>query len=522
LVPIRKCRIAFHRCRLPLAEGVYRFVQRSPKGSRSSFQREVALFALTGDADAVRLASEYPEDPMTAFMRSSDAFTWSMETDPRLRSTVVTVMVLDRSPDWEEIRERIRQLSSQFRLFRQRVVEGPLKAPPRWEECEDFDLNFHMRRVAVPAGASFDYVLELARLAEMEALDPARPLWKITLVEGLPEGRAAVLCVFHHALSDGVGGVQIAAALFNLSDMSGDGALPSVQSAPSVRHTYLDAVRDYLDAVRDAAGLVRGAATTARSSISQEFRNGVRNPLQAFKSTAQMAGSVYRTIRPIGRTGSSLMTARTLRRQLAVLDVPLPQLKAAGHRVGCTINDAFVAGVTTGLRVYHQNHGVNVDALHITMPISLRAPEDPPGGNRITLMRFDIPTDLADPAECIRIVHECSNRARHEMSLPHTQVIAGFLNMMPRWYIGSILRHVDFLASDVPGIPVPVTIGGAQVTHQYAFGPTIGAAVNITLLTYVENCSLGIDIDTGAIPDTDAFTESLKSGFDEILTLATS
>jgi diacylglycerol O-acyltransferase / wax synthase len=91
---------------------------------------------------------------------------------------------------------------------------------------------------------------------------------------------------------------------------------------------------------------------------------------------------------------------------------------------------------------------------------------------------------------------------------------------MPRWYIGSVLRHVDFVASDVPGVPVPVFLGGAGVRAQYAFGPTIGAAVNVTLLTYVDNCALGIDIDTAAIPDQDVFHTCLIAGFDEVLALA--
>ena len=109
---------------------------------------------------------------------------------------------------------------------------------------------------------------------------------------------------------------------------------------------------------------------------------------------------------------------------------------------------------------------------------------------------------------------------RQEKSLPYTQWIAGALNMMPRWYIGSILRHVDFLCSDVPGIPVPVFLGGARVVTQYAFGPTIGASVNVTLLTYVDAPVLGIDVDTGAIPDYDVFHECLLAGFDEVLALA--
>jgi diacylglycerol O-acyltransferase / wax synthase len=91
---------------------------------------------------------------------------------------------------------------------------------------------------------------------------------------------------------------------------------------------------------------------------------------------------------------------------------------------------------------------------------------------------------------------------------------------MPRWYIGSILRHVDFVASDVPGIPVPVAIGGARVLAQYAFGPTIGAAVNVTLLTYVDSCAFGINVDSSAIPDFDVFHACLVAGFDEVLALA--
>ena len=214
------------------------------------------------------------------------------------------------------------------------------------------------------------------------------------------------------------------------------------------------------------------------------------------------------------------MTNRTLTRRLDVLEVPMPQLRDAAHRCDAALNDAFVAGLAGGLRIYHEKRDVNVGALHLSMPISLRVAGDAPGGNHITLMRFDIPVGIADPAQRIREIRGRTDRVRHEKSLPHTQLIAGALNLMPRWYIGSILRHVDFLASDVPGIPVPVSLGGAAVTMQYAFGPTIGSAVNVTLLTYVGTCALGIDVDTGAIPDADLFYDCLRAGFDEVLALA--
>ncbi|ABM15496.1 wax ester/triacylglycerol synthase domain-containing protein [Mycolicibacterium vanbaalenii] len=450
---------------------------------------------------------------MSEFMRSSDAFTWSMESDPRLRSTVVTVLMLDRTPDWGEVRDRIERLSHELPMLRQVVVESPPPAPPRWQDCTDFDLDFHMRRVAAPEGGSFDDVLELARLAQMEDFDRARPLWKITLIEGLPEGEAAVLCTFHHALSDGVGGIQIAMTLFGLTP-----ELAPTDETPEVSRPSL--LGDYRDAARYGAGLVTDAVTGVLTGVPRLVYDGVRSPLRTLNSVAEMATSVYRTVRPVNATGSPLMTERTLIRRLGVLEVPRPQLREAAHRSGGALNDAFVAGVAGGLRRYHEKHGVGVGALHLTMPISLRASSDAPGGNRITLMRFDIPVDEADPAERIRQIHERTERVRNEKSLPHTQLIAGFLNRMPRWYIGSILRHVDFLASDVPGIPVPVSLGGANVRVQYAFGPTIGSAVNVTLLTYVDTCALGIDVDSGAIPDVEVFTDCLRDGFDEVLALA--
>jgi diacylglycerol O-acyltransferase len=279
-------------------------------------------------------------------------------------------------------------------------------------------------------------------------------------------------------------------------------------------------LRGYRDTARYDAQLVGNAVMGTLKSAPKLISNGIRRPVLSVSSAAEMAASVYRTVRPVNRTGSPLMTKRSLMRRLGVLEVPLPQLRAAAHRGGGALNDAFVAGVAGGLRRYHEKHGAAVGDLHLTMPMSLREEGDEIGGNRLTLMRFDVPVGVPDPAQRIRQIHERTGRVRHEKSLPYTQWIAGALNMIPRWYIGSILRHVDFLCSDVPGIPMPVFLGGARVVTQYAFGPTIGAAVNVTLLTYVDICALGIDVDTAAIPDYDVFYESLVAGFDEVLALA--
>jgi diacylglycerol O-acyltransferase / wax synthase len=453
---------------------------------------------------------------MTEFMRNTDAFTWAMESDPGLRSTVIAIALLDRTPDWGQVVDRFDEVSRVLPIFRQRVVESPPLVPPRWEISPDFDLGFHMRRVTAPAPGTFDTVLEMARLAEMSDFDRARPLWEVTLIDGLDDGGAALLCKLHHSLTDGVGGVQIAMLLL---DQSGT---PRVRMPipPEPQMEAPSSLREFRDAVRYHAGILGQALTTSVRSGPGFVLNAVRRPVQTAASAGAIASSVYRTVRPITRTGSPLMTDRKLLRRLGVHEVSLPRLRAAGRGSGGSVNDAFLAGVTGGLRRYHEKHGVTVGDLHMTMPISLRTDIDAMGGNRITLMRYDVPVALADPARRIAEIHKRAIKQRSEKSLPYTQLIAGAMNLVPRWYIGSVLRRVDLVASNVPGIPVPVSLGGAAVRMQYGFGPTIGSAVNVTLMSYVETCALGINVDTGAISDYDVFHDCLVAGFDEVVALA--
>jgi diacylglycerol O-acyltransferase / wax synthase len=453
---------------------------------------------------------------MTEFMRNSDAFAWEMEHDPGLRSTIVTILLLDRSPDWDVLLERCDRIARLVPMFRQRVVDTLPPAPPRWEYDPDFDLHYHVRRVNAPQPGTFATVLEMARHAEMAEFDRARPMWEITLVEELADGGAAVVCKLHHSMMDGIGGVQIGMLLFDVTEEPRDlGPMPP--EPPGERSGFLGGVRDSL---RYDAALARKAARTTAWSAPAAVLKAVPHPRQSAESLLGTVASVYRAVRPINHAGSPLMTDRRLVRRLGVHEVPRPALREAAHLAGGTLNDAFVAGVTGGLRRYHARHGVEIGDLHVTMPISLRNDEDPIGGNRLALMRFDLPVGEEDAAARIVKIRDRSREMRAERSLPHTQMIAGGLNLLPRWYIAAILRNVDFLASNVPGIPVPVYLGGAAVRMYYPFGPTIGAAVNVTLMTYVETCALGVNVDTGAIPDFDVFHECLVEGFDEVLALA--
>jgi WS/DGAT/MGAT family acyltransferase len=214
------------------------------------------------------------------------------------------------------------------------------------------------------------------------------------------------------------------------------------------------------------------------------------------------------------------MRDRTTSSNLRMIEVPVGLLRVAAKSAGGSINDGFLAGITGGLRRYHALHGADADELRVAMPISLRTDDDDVGGNHVTVMRFTVPVGIADPAERIAALHQAASRIRSERSLAHTEAIAGALNLMPRGVIGSMLKKVDFLASNVPGVPMPMYLTGSKVDRFYPFGPTAGSAVNITLMSYDGTCCMGVNADAAAIPDPEAFVDCLREGFDEVLALA--
>jgi hypothetical protein len=157
--------------------------------------------------------------------------------------------------------------------------------------------------------------------------------------------------------------------------------------------------------------------------------------------------------------------------------------------------------------------------LRAVVPINLRTGNDTSWGNRITLQRVTLPAGELDPGARMREVHRVTQAARKEPSLPVTGIIAGALNMLPVGYVGGVLKHVDFLASNVTGSPIPGYIAGSKITGLFAFGPTIGASLNTTLISYAGTCYIGINTDTAAVPDLDVLVACLQESLAEVTAL---
>ena len=443
----------------------------------------------------------------------ADAFTFRMERDPLLRSTIVAVALLDRAPRWDHLVRRTDRATRLVPSFRAKLVESPFRlASPRWVLDPDFDLRWHMRRLRVPTGGDMASVLEFARITGMTAFDPERPLWELTVLEGLPDGKVAIVMKVHHALTDGIGGIQVINHAVDLSREPVEMEMPPPPQRGS--HGLVPDVAEAL--VHDARGL-RSTGQAVLGGLPGSLARAAANPARAVTGLLSTTTSLARFVRPVTSTRSQIMRGRRLQWHYDVLDVGLESLRAAAERVDGSVNDAFVAAVAGGVRHYHDQHGSMVSQLRMSMPISLRSDEDPEGGNRITLVRFDVPVGRADPLERVREVGAACRAQRDEPSLAYSNQVAAVLNLLPAATVGGMLKHVDLVVSNVPGIPVEVFVSGAKVEALYPFGPTTGTAANITLMSYRGVCHIGVNTDSGAVPDPDLFLACLEESFGEMV-----
>ncbi len=456
------------------------------------------------------------------YLSQNDAIMWTVESDPLLRSTIVGVVTLDRAPDWDRLVARVEHVTRMVPELRERIVPVPLHPTTwRWEPDPDFDLGAHLRRVAAPAPATMREVLDIARDSAQHGFDRTRPLWEFILVEGLVDGTAALVMKAHHVVTDGIGAVQLAVHLFDLeSDPPTRGATSprqdAVAGAPSVRGLVAEAREVIAHDLDGAVHLVRAALPSVVPSLLRV----VRDPLHAVVETVRTAQSIGRTVAPMTHTLSPVMVDRHRHTTFESIEVPLDDLRRAAGVAGGTLNDGFLAAITGGLRRYHEANDAEVEELRVAMPVSLRTSADDAGGNHVTVMRFTVPVGVADADERIRRLHDIGRRIRQERSLAHTEAIAGFLNLMPNGVLGTMLKHIDFLASNVPGVPVPLFLEGVRVRRYVPFGPTAGSSLNVTLMTYDGMCCIGVNIDTAAVTDVALFMRCLREGFGEVLALA--
>ena len=314
------------------------------------------------------------------------------EANPRTRSGIMALEILDRTPEWDQFRARFENASRRVLRLRQKVVVPTLPtAAPRWVVDPDFNLDFHVRRIRVAEPGSVRQVLDLAEVMVQSPLDIARPLWIATLIEGLPEGKAATLLHLSHAVTDGVGSVEMFAHIYDLERdppprPAPDQPIPEDLSANDLMREGLNNLP--LNVAKGAGGALWGAASVLGRAVSRPSA-AVSGVLSYARSGARV---VSRAAEP-----SPLLRRRSLATRSEAIDILLSDLHRAAKAGGGSINDAYLAGLCGALGRYHEALGVPISSLPMAVPVSLRAESDAAGGNRFTGVNLAAPIGTKDP-----------------------------------------------------------------------------------------------------------------------------
>ncbi len=426
--------------------------------------------------------------------------------------------LLDSTPDWETYRTNFENASRAIRRLRQKVVMPTLPtAAPRWVVDPDFNLDFHVRRVRVPEPATLRQVLDLAEVTLQSPLDISRPLWSATLIEGLPGGRSAQLLHLSHAVTDGVGGVEMFAQLYDLEREPDPRPTPPLPIPEDLSAN--DLMRQGLNHLpASLLGGVRGAVVGAVGAAGKVFGN----PAGAFSGVLGYAQSGARVMRRAAEP-SPLLMRRSLSSRTEAVDMKLSDLHRAAKAAGGSINDAYLAGVSAALRLYHEALGVPIATLPMAVPVNLRHDSDPAGGNRFAGVNLAAPIGTADPAKRIKKIRSQMTHRRDEAALDVIGAVAPILSLLPDAVLEAMTGSVigsDVQASNVPVYQGDTFIAGSKVLRQYGIGPLPGIAMMVVLVSRGGWCTVSARYDRASVTDEELFARCLKAGFDEVLALA--
>jgi WS/DGAT/MGAT family acyltransferase len=425
---------------------------------------------------------------------------------------VVGTLVLDASSAsvggcFERVLRLVEERAPRLVPFRRRLIAMPLGLDhPVWVDDPDFEVRSHVHRVRAPAPGSERVLADLVARIASQPLDRARPLWQLSVVEGLAEDGVALVFKLHHAVADGLSAALLMLQLLDSSpEEAEEGASHArMQFAPVSTSLALLAhaiarlpqrSARFARLLRNSAGSVAGVA---RSTAGGATAGGPRMPM------------------PFSAPPTPWNRALSPQRSVAFGRARLSDVKAVGSAFGATVNHVVLAACTQTLRRYLEAHGGAPEApLVAAIPVSLRSPEElATYGNRLSALLVHLPVHLADPVEqLLALRHDAESSKQH-----HARLDVGalgewaeftstrLLGMAARFYSDRKLanRHRPFhnlVISNVRGPGSRLYAAGARLTAAYPLGPLMeGVGVNITVLSYAESVDFGVVACERSVP----------------------
>ncbi|MDQ1711529.1 MAG: diacylglycerol O-acyltransferase / wax synthase [Frankiaceae bacterium] len=432
------------------------------------------------------------------------------------------VCVLEPAPEGFDYDRLVRIIGDRIALvprFRQKIrwVPGHL-GNPVWVDDPDFDVTYHVRRSALPKPGTEEQLKELTGRVQSRLLDRSRPLWEIYLVEGLADGRNAIITKTHHAMVDGISAVDIGAVILDLTREPRETVPDEWDPEPEPSGVAL---------VADAVGeLVRKPAeivTTARNAVADARRVAGR--------AAGIAAGLAATLKVTARSApdSPLNVEIGAQRRFGMARTELDDYKRVRKTHGGTVNDVVLATVAGALRTWLLTRGesVNDTVIRAMVPVSVRSDDERGAlGNRVSAYFVDLP--VGEPSPVLRLSQVSYAMSGHKDSGQSVGAealvsMAGFVAptlhaMGARAAAALTKRLFNVVVTNVPGPQIPLYAAGAEMLEVFPVVPLArGQAVSIGLTSYNGGVYYGLNADRDAMPDVDVLAQCIEESLAELV-----
>ncbi len=405
--------------------------------------------------------------------------------------------------------------------YRQKLAFPPLEAGrPFWVDDPTFNLDYHVRHTALPKPGSDDQLRQLVGRIFSQRLDRSKPLWEIWIVQGLEGGRFALISKTHHALVDGVSGVDIATVLFDLSP---------VPAEPEVEDHWTPAPEP-----SDVELVAEGVSSLIRTPIGLAGRafGALQHPgetIDRVREAAEGLGEVvWAGLNPAPDVPLNVPIGP--HRRVRWIQNRLGDFKEIKNALGGTVNDAVLAVVAGALRSWLHDRGVRTEGteLRALVPVSIRSDDERGSlGNRIAAMRGPLPVYVEDPVERLRVVQRGMGELKESKQALGAEVIAGLTDFAPPTLLAQAsrlnfsTRLFNLIVTNVPGPQFPLYLLGREMQEivPIAFLPE-NHALAIAIMSYNGKVDFGLLADYDAMPDLDAFAGHLEESLAELLAAA--
>ncbi|MFW2381835.1 MAG: wax ester/triacylglycerol synthase domain-containing protein [Acidimicrobiales bacterium] len=452
-------------------------------------------------------------DESSRDMTEPEAMMWSIERDPWLAPSGGSITIYDRPLDFERFKAAVANAIAVEPRLTQHVIDpvAPV-ATPHWEPDEEFDIDWHVRRIGAPGDGSLQDLLDWTVVFLEDPYDRTRPLWQFVVLDGVEGGRGALAIKLHHVVADGKGFVRVVAAYTDLErdhrypepEPEQDAAVETSTDQGGVSNTFGGAFRRPMAAGRAVLDIL----TSPTKMI--EFGREVETALRATNDQLHPAGS-------------PLWKKRSRRRHGEAISLPFDAAHTCWKALGGTLNDFFITGIVDGASRYHQAKGADLERLHITFVVSTRRP-DTKESNAFTPIPLYLPAEPMAAAERFTTIRDLLHAKRDEVRGGGPMAaLAVVANLLPSSVVSNVTRsqaaHIDIATSNLPGYLGDSYVAGAKTLHCYAFGPVAGTACNITLYTTAGSIDIGLHIDPVAIEDPGLLRQCVQEAFDELLAI---